>query len=373
MIGVAALISDLAGYFNFTQYWFASWGKVLAVVFWAVVFFYFIKGGKTAARAQAPGDEGESVSTARTVSRLTLWIALAVWLLAALALFLAAWGFSEKAWFVLFRILDYSVSLGSVRISPLSITYAGVILWLTHAVAGLLANAFKNKVLADSDLEPGFRESVTTLLEYAIWAFGIVLAFHTLGVSGASLTVIFGALGIGLGFGLQNIFNNFISGLILLFERPVQVGDILELDGTWGEVRKINVRSTIVQTYDNASLIIPNSEIISKQVTNWSFKDPKVRRKIIVGVAYGSDVELVRKILQETADASPRVYKRPKPDVLFKDFGDSALIFTLRFWAHIDIFLSVETELRFEIDRAFRENGVQIPFPQRDLHIIDSV
>ncbi|MBI9076527.1 MAG: mechanosensitive ion channel [Desulfatibacillum sp.] len=217
-------------------------------------------------------------------------------------------------------------------------------------------------------MEPGFQESLTTLAVYLIWAFGILFALSLLGVSGTSLAVVFGALGIGLGFGLQAIFNNFMSGLILLFERPIQVGDILEINGTWGEVRKINVRSTVVQTYDNASLIIPNSELISNQVTNWSFKDPKLRRNIYVGVAYGSNVALVRETLQEVADKHPKVYKRPRPDVLFTDFGDSALMFRLRFWSHVDYFLLTESELRMEIDRLFRERSINIPFPQRDLH-----
>ena len=131
---------------------------------------------------------------------------------------------------------------------------------------------------------------------------------------------------------MQNIFNNFLSGIILLFERPIQVGDDVEINGTWATVKKINVRSTIVQTYDNATLIIPNSDFISSQVTNWSFKDKRIRRNIVVGVAYGSDVELVKSTLLETADKTPRILKTPKPDVIFKDFGDNSLIFVLRIW-----------------------------------------
>lgn len=184
-----------------------------------------------------------------------------------------------------------------------------------------------------------------------------------------SLVVVFGALGIGLGFGLQNIFNNFMSGLILLFERPIQVGDDIEINGTWATVRKINVRSTQVQTYDNASLIIPNSDLINNQVTNWSFKDKRLRRKITVGVAYGSDIELVRKTLLEIANGAKNVLKYPDPDVLFKDFGDSALIFHLRLWTYIDFMFEVETEVRFKIDKAFKEKGITIAFPQQDVHL----
>jgi potassium efflux system protein len=138
-------------------------------------------------------------------------------------------------------------------------------------------------------------------------------ALHAFGLSSTSLTVAFGALSIGLGFGLQNIFNNFISGIILLFERPIQVGDAVEINGIWAEVKKINFRSTVVQTYDNASLIIPNSEFISSQVTNWSFRDLTLRIKISVGVAYGSDIELVRSSLLEIAGRTEKCSPIPAP------------------------------------------------------------
>jgi len=231
----------------------------------------------------------------------------------------------------------------------------------------------RTRILVDSGLETGVQESITTIMVYVLWVVGILVSLTALGFSTTSLTVAFGALGVGLGFGLQNIFNNFVSGLILLFERPVQVGDVVEVNGTWGTITKINVRSTQVQTFDNASLIIPNSEFISKQVTNWSFKDLRLRRIITVGVAYGSDVELVRETLFEIVHKHTRILKDPKPEVLFTDFGDSALIFKLRFWSTIDYFIPTETDIRFEIDRLFRERNIQIPFPQRDIHIRSAV
>ena len=147
------------------------------------------------------------------------------------------------------------------------------------------------------------------------------------------------------------------------------MGDAIEINGLWAYVQKINVRSTVVQTWDNASLIIPNSEFVSTQVTNWSFKDMRLRRNINVGVAYGSDVELVRKTLLEVAGNMPKVMKHPKPDVLFTDFGDNALMFRVRVWTVVDQMVAVETNIRFEIDRLFRERGITIAFPQRDIHI----
>lgn len=228
---------------------------------------------------------------------------------------------------------------------------------------------FKEKILDQSGMEEGLQDSITTISGYVIWSVGILIALNAFGLNATSLTVVLGALGIGLGFGLQAIFNNFISGIILLFERPIQVGDDIEINGTWARVQKINVRSTVVQTYDNASIIIPNSDLISSQVTNWSFKDKRLRRNVTVGVAYGSDIEMVRDTLLEVAEKTPRILRLPRPDVVFKDFGDSALIFILRFWTRVEYFLSVENDVRFKIDRLFRERKIEIAFPQQDIHI----
>ena len=208
-----------------------------------------------------------------------------------------------------------------------------------------------------------------TITGYLGWAVGLVLALGTLGVNSTSLTVVFGGLSIGIGFGMQTIFNNFISGLILLFERPIQVGDFVEINGLWAEVKKINVRATVVQTFDNASVIIPNSELVSQQVTNWSFKDQRMRRNLEVGVAYGSDIEKVTSTLLEIARENSAVLKYPKLEVLFIDHADGVLIFRLRVWLHVDNYWTAASQIRMEIDRRFHEEGIEIAFPQRDLHI----
>jgi small-conductance mechanosensitive channel len=260
-------------------------------------------------------------------------------------------------------------SIGSMQVNVLSIFSAALVLFFTHILTSLFRHGLREKVFKDREMEPGLKDSVTTISSYLLWGLGVLIALGTVGVSATSLAVVFGALSIGIGFGLQNIFNNFISGIILLFERPIQVGDAVEINGIWGEVKKINVRSTIVQTFDNASLIIPNSDFISSQVTNWSFKDKRMRRKVDVGVAYGSDVELVRQTLFEIAAQTPHVLKYPSPDVIFMDHGDSSLIFTLRYWTHLDYYYSTSTGIRFAIDRMFAERGIEIAFPQRDIHI----
>jgi small-conductance mechanosensitive channel len=246
---------------------------------------------------------------------------------------------------------------------------AALILFLTHLAVSLGRSLLSEKILEKKSFEQGLKDSILTIASYLAWGVGLLVGLGVLGVDGTSLAVVFGALSIGIGFGLQNIFNNFISGLILLFERPIQVGDYVEVNGIWAEVKKINVRATVVQTFDNAAVIIPNSEFISQQVTNWSFKDKRMRRNIDVGVAYGSDIDLVQKTLLDIALERTRVYKYPKPDVLFVDHADSALIFRLRVWTHVDDYWTVSSKIRNEIDRRFNELGIEIAFPQRDLHI----
>jgi small-conductance mechanosensitive channel len=271
------------------------------------------------------------------------------------------------------KALRFPVSVGDSSFTLMGLVSAALILFFTHLSIRLWRHVLSTRILAQSGLESGLQHSITSITVYLLWGVGVLAGLHAFGLSSTSLTVAFGALSIGLGFGLQNIFNNFISGIILLFERPIQVGDAVEINGIWAEVKKINFRSTVVQTYDNASLIIPNSEFISSQVTNWSFRDLTLRIKVSVGVAYGSDIEQVRSSLLEIAGRTEKVLAYPRPDVLFSDFGDSALIFVLRVWTDVDNMLKVGTAIRFEIDRVFRERGIEIAFPQHDIHIRSSV
>jgi small-conductance mechanosensitive channel len=279
------------------------------------------------------------------------------------------WSSTEFMTASLRQVFDLAFSVGSLSFSVKGLLLAVVIVCATHVATRLGRKFLSEKILDSRDFERGLKDSIITITTYVVWGLGLLLALGVLGVNTTSLAVVFGALSIGIGFGLQNIFNNFISGLILLFERPIQVGDFVEVNGLWAEVKQINVRATIVQTFDNASVIIPNSEFISQQVTNWSFKDPRMRRQVDVGVAYGSDLELVRRTLLDIAAQTPQVLKYPRPDVIFMDHADSALIFRLRFWTHVEQYWSTTTDVRFELDRRFRELGIEIAYPQRDLHI----
>jgi len=364
-----ALVLELTGYSTLAQYWMTSWVRTSIVVLWGLLSFLALKEWYLESqKIPEVVIEGDKIS-GNPFRWVILWLSWLACVAAVLVCILIAWGGRQTVIIAFFKALNYPFVVGNMQFRLMGFVYASFILLITHAAARIWRFVFQSKILARSGIESGLQESITTIAVYVLWILGILIALHAFGLNTTSLAVAFGALGIGLGFGLQTIFNNFISGIILLFERPIQVGDAIEVNGTWAHVKKINVRSTVVQTWDNASLIIPNSEFVSNQVTNWSFKDMRLRRNINVGVAYGSDVELVRQTLLEVAEKTPRVLKYPKPDVLFMDFGDNALAFRLRVWTLIDYMLEVETNLRFAIDRLFRERGIVIAFPQMDLHI----
>jgi small-conductance mechanosensitive channel len=191
-----------------------------------------------------------------------------------------------------------------------------------------------------------------------------------LGFDATKFTIILSAFGVGLGFGLQSIVNNFVSGLILLFERPVRVGDNIQLEGKWSEIKHIGLRATTVRTLDQADVVVPNADLVNNQVTNWTLGDRQVRVSIPVGVVYGSDVTLVMKKLIDCANANALVSKTPPPQVLFLKFADSSLNFELWVWvSDADHRLKATSELHQEIDRSFREANIVIAFPQLDLHL----
>ena len=221
-------------------------------------------------------------------------------------------------------------------------------------------------------LERGVTVSMQVVSSYGLWCLYVILVLYLLGANPTSLLVLAGGLSVGIGFGLQNIVNNFLSGLIILFGSSLHQGDWIEVDGKLCLVLKINIRTTVVQSRDNALIILPNSDVISNRLINWTRNGKKVRRQMRVGVAYGSDVEKVKALLLEVAAAHPRVLENPRPRVLFWDFGNSTLDFVLRVWVdNIDYRNRALSDLREETDRVFRENGIEIAFPQIDLHVKD--
>ena len=364
------LLLDLVGYGNLAAHWFRAWTESVVLLFWGWISLNAVREWHHDFRAELAGLDAENPLTSSHHWRWSLiQLARVVWLFSLTAGLIWVWDPSGFIWSRLVYFFGFMISIGSLNLSIKGIMLAIAIIFITQLAVRVGRELLKERILDKQSLERGLQDSILTITSYLGWGLGLILALGTLGVNATSLAVIFGALSIGIGFGLQNIFNNFISGLILLFERPIQVGDYIEVGGLWAEVKKINVRATVVQTFDNASVIIPNSELISQQVTNWSFKDKRMRRNLDVGVAYGSDIDLVQKTLLDIAQNTRGVLKYPRPDVLFIDHADSALIFRLRIWVHVDDFWTVPSQIRCDIDRRFRELAIEIAFPQRDLHI----
>ena len=269
-------------------------------------------------------------------------------------------------------ILNFPLlSFGGSTLTIAVIIYLTIIMVLLVYVTTKLKDLIIYRLLAKSSIEVGVRVAVASLARYLILLIGFIVILQTAGIDLSSITVLFGALGVGIGFGLQNITNNFVSGLIILMERPVKVGDRIEIAGISGDVVNISMRATTILTNDNISIIVPNSEFVSSTVINWSHTDRSVRFNFPVGVSYKEDPEEVRKILLQVAGENSGVLKQPQPDVLFSEYAESALIFTLRVWTreYSDRPGVLKSQLYYEIYRKFRDHGVEIPYPQRDIHI----
>ena len=220
------------------------------------------------------------------------------------------------------------------------------------------------------DIDAGTRYAYVTITRYGILAIGLLFAFSHIGADWSKLQWIIAALGVGLGFGLQEIVANFVSGIIILFERPVRVGDLITIGDTVGTVSRIKIRAITITDPDNFEVLVPNKAFITGTVKNWSLTSQITRLVVKVGVAYGSDVARAQQIMLDVAEANEQVLETPAPIVLFLGFGDSSLDLELRvFVGRIDHRLSTVNNLHLAIDKAFREAGIEIPFPQRDVHL----
>lgn len=227
------------------------------------------------------------------------------------------------------------------------------------------------QVLKKSQITKGTKESIGTMVKYLIILGGFFSILQTNGIDLSAFGVLAGAIGVGIGFGLQNITNNFISGLIILFEQPIKVGDRIEVGDVSGDVIQINARATTVVTNDNISVIVPNSQFIDSQVINWSHNEHRIRFNFPVGVSYKEDPEKVKKILLEVAKANPGVLQTQESDVLFDSYGDNSLNFNLRVWTsdYVNKPKVLKSQLYYAIFQRFTEEKIEIPYPQRDLHL----
>jgi small-conductance mechanosensitive channel len=304
----------------------------------------------------------------RLIVSILIWSVFALWVL-------WLWGQSELWISQMIVYAREGFEIGSLRIAPIQILGAIAVLAIGISLTRWIKKHVINDLVKRTRLDHGGREAIITVSGYVGVLISLLIAMGVAGISYTNLAIIAGALSVGIGFGLQNVVNNFVSGLILLFERPVRTGDWIVVGDTQGFVRKISIRSTQIETFDRADIIVPNSELISNKVSNLMLRDHWGRIIIPVGVAYGSDVQKVREILLQVAHEHDGVLTdQPRvapPKALFMRFGDSALEFELRcFIRQIDKVFDTTSDMNIAIEQAFREAGITIPFPQRDVHII---
>jgi small-conductance mechanosensitive channel len=288
------------------------------------------------------------------------------------------WVYLTLGWF---EIQDFAIDAVqafvalSLHVGALELSVGDALAFLlTIALAFALARTarffLEEEAFPRMSLRRGVGHAVSTLLQYSVLLIGFIFALSAAGMDFSRVALFAGAFSVGVGFGLQSVINNFVSGLILLFERPIQIGDVVEVGGLLGSVRRIGARSSTVHTVDGAEVIVPNANLISNQVVNWTLSDRKRRIELDLGVAYGTDPARVLALLRSIAEAHPKVLNNPLPETLFLGFGDSALNFRLRVWIpRFEEGFEIRSDLGVAIYAALRDAGIEIPFPQRDLHV----
>lgn len=377
LIAIFIIAATMSGYIGLAR--FAAAQVVVTGAILATMYIGVQSGHVLASEGVFPRSFiGDKIKTMFSLSDTTLdqlglllsFVIYAIVFIVGLPLILLQWGFNQldiQTW--LYRILT-DIRIGTISISVIGIFFGIGVFVLGFLVTRRFQRWFDGSVMSRSRVDPGVRNSIRTVVGYVGIALAAIIGLSAAGFDLSSLALIAGALSLGIGFGLQNIVNNFVSGLILLAERPFKVGDWIVAGTTAGFVRKISVRATEIETFQNQTVILPNSELINSAVGNWTHRNHRGRVDIPIGAGYGANPRAVHDLLLEIAANDPRVLKVPPPNVIFKGFGDSSLDFELRVHvAEVLDGLSVATNLRFEIVEAFERNGISIPFPQRDVNL----
>jgi len=367
----AALLLLMAGYSNLAHYLVRSAGGSIFLCTICYLLLHLGNGGiemllrqPLVARLGLISRFGEAIET-----RLKKLLKAGLLFLLLLVLF-QLWGIYPSFGQAWQKIFDFRFAIGDLTLSLGRILLSVFLVYVVVSGSWFIRAFLEGEVFPRRQLDRGASDAINKLIHYSFLFVGIMLAISLIGLNLTSFAFLTGAVGIGVGFGLQNIVNNFVSGLMLLFERPFKVGDMVVVDNETGTVRRIGLRSTIIETFDRSELIVPNSQFISGKVTNWTRSSQFARIRIPVGVAYGSDIQLVLRLLKEAAETDRRILRDPPPNPLFLRFGDNALEFELHAWiADVKERLAVTSHLCQEIAARFDEATVEIPYPQRDLHL----
>ncbi len=298
--------------------------------------------------------------------RIIRWIAAIIWLLLTLNLFSV-----REPIFTFFRdLFSWSATVGTITFSLGSVVLFVVMVWVAILISRFVRFVLEEDVYPRVGLGGGVSYAVSTMLHYSILVIGFMIAVGVLGVDFTKFALIAGAVGIGVGFGLQNIINNFVSGLILLIERPVKVDDTVQIGEHTGSLKNIGLRASVLRKVDGSDVIVPNSQLISEEVINWTMSDEKRRIDIPVGVAYGTDPSFVIDLLTPIADKYKELLQDPPPKTLFLGLGESSLDFELRVWTgHTDGWVGLRSSLMTDVYQVLNDAGIEIPFPQRDLNV----
>jgi len=301
----------------------------------------------------------------RKLYSLLIYLSIFLWIRSILV----SLGFSEAVgnWFL--GLMNNSWKVGSVTISFGGIIAFFIVILITSIVTKGIKYLLEDEIFPRIILGRGVPGAISMVVRYTLVAFGVYIALSAAGVDLGQFGLIAGALGVGIGFGLQGIVSNFIAGLILAFERPIQKGDTIEIGTLIGDVKEIGVRASTIRTYDGADVIVPNGNLISNDLINWTFSDRVKRREVKVGVAYGTDPHKVMELLFDVTSKNENVLPFPKPWPLFEGFGESSLNFRILFWVNFDQGMTVKSKVAMDIYDALADAGIQIPFPQTDLHV----
>ena len=375
IVSVVILAALIAGYVALAEFLSLQliFGSVVVGTLWLVLnvleLLYLLTVERKGSSAEAAGSEVKSASFIQIGVLGFGLLKLAAFLIAGMLLLLP-WGYRTSDFFDVINQVFFGFSVGGLNISLSTIFSAFILFLIGYAVTIAIRNWLSNRLLPTTKMDVGLSNSITTMFGYAGFILAAILAISAAGFDLSSLAIVAGALSLGVGFGLQSIVSNFVSGLILLTERPIKSGDWVVTTGGEGSVKRISVRSTEIETFDRATIIVPNSTLITDPVTNWTHTNTLGRIIISIGVGYNSDPDEVREILLSCAEEHTGILRMPAPVVYFMDFGADALQFQLRaFLADINYCMEVQSELRFACLRKFRKAGIEIPYPQRDLHI----
>lgn len=359
-------------------YAYLAWYILSHIIFTLVIFYsalainYLLK--KLAHYIISPEAEHKLIQMdpprARFVSGSIILIGNFLVMAIALIWISSLWGLPINFTRVGYALYYPLINIEGISISLASFTKLIVVIVLALIISKLLLILLEKKIFPLYKFDIGVRDAISRSVHYFVLIIGFLYGLQIIGVGTSTLSFLAAFIGIGLGFGAQNIISNFISGLIIIFERPIKKGDYVVIGGIQGRIEEIRVRSTTMITKDNICLIVPNSEFVSNQVVNWSHNDPLVRIKTTVGVSYNSDVHKVKAVLLQVAKECPDVLKHPAPAVQFSAFGDNALEFNLFCWINNPMEVGpITSNLNFLIFDRFKENNIEIAYPQRDLHI----